>query len=134
MQFKSMFLAAFAIVLALPALAQTPAPAGTPAHIRGMVEKFDGKSLVVRSREGADVTIALDENFKVLAVARVRLSRIKPGDYVGTAAVAGSDGKLHAQELQVLPEAMRGTAEGHHPWDLTPDSTMTALSTAVSVR
>jgi hypothetical protein len=35
------------------------------------------------------------------------------------------DGSLSAVEVHIFPEAMRGTGEGHYPWDLRPQSTMT---------
>jgi hypothetical protein len=36
-----------------------------------------------------------------------------------------ADGTLRAFEIQVFPDSMRGVGEGHHPWDLQPQSTMT---------
>jgi hypothetical protein len=44
--------------------------------------------------------------------------------------VPGTDGRLHAQEVMVFPEALRGVGEGHRAWDLTPDSTMTNATVA----
>jgi hypothetical protein len=35
------------------------------------------------------------------------------------------DGSLSVVEVHIFPEAMRGTGEGHYPWDLRPQSTMT---------
>jgi hypothetical protein len=35
------------------------------------------------------------------------------------------DGSQRALEVLIFPEAMRGTGEGHYPWDLRPQSTMT---------
>jgi Cu/Ag efflux protein CusF len=53
------------------------------------------------------------------------LSEIKSGDFVGSAAVQGADGKLHAQEVHVFPESMRGAGEGHRPMGPDPNRTMT---------
>jgi hypothetical protein len=61
----------------------------------------------------------------VSAVKTIQLSDIKPGSFVGTAATMGADGKVTATEVLVFPEAARGTGEGHYPWDLSPNSTMT---------
>jgi hypothetical protein len=36
-----------------------------------------------------------------------------------------SDGSQKAVEIHIFPEPMRGTGEGHRPWDLMPNSTMT---------
>ena len=35
------------------------------------------------------------------------------------------DGTQRALEIHVFPESMRGTGEGHRPFDLQPQSTMT---------
>ena len=52
-------------------------------------------------------------------------SPIQAGTFVGTTAVPGPDGTLSAVEVHVFPESARGTGEGHRPWDLLPNSTMT---------
>ena len=41
-----------------------------------------------------------------------------------------SDGTLRAVEVHVFPDSMRGTGEGHRPWDLQPGSTMTNATVA----
>ena len=117
------------VMLVAPSLAQTP-PATTPTRIRGTVEKLDGQTLAVKTREGPVATIALAPNFTVNGVVRKELSDIKEGDYVGVASLKGTDGKLHALEVLIFPEAMRGTAEGQSPWDLQPESLMTNAAVA----
>jgi hypothetical protein len=116
-------------LLGLPALAQN-APEGTPTRIRGTVEKLDGQNLTVKSREGPQLTIALAPNFTVSAVVKKSLADIKTGDFVGAASTKGTDGKLHALEVLIFPEALRGTGEGERAWDLTPDSLMTNATVA----
>ena len=49
---------------------------------------------------------------------------------MGVASIKGADGKLHAIEVLIFPEAMRGTAEGQFPWDLQPESVMTNAAVA----
>jgi hypothetical protein len=71
------------------------------------------------------VTIGLAPNFTVLGVAKRSLSDIKAGDYVASTSAKGADGKLHAIEIHIFPEEMRGVGEGQRPWDLVPDSLMT---------
>ena len=114
------------ILLALPAAAQAPpASDGTPTRIRGTIEKFDGETLAVQSREGQQVTIGLAPNYSVVGVAKRTLSDIKAGDYVASTSVKGTDGNLHALEIHIFPEAMRGVGEGQRPHDLVPNSLMT---------
>jgi hypothetical protein len=59
------------------------------------------------------------------ALKNIKLQDIKPGSFVGTAAMTGTDGKLTATEVLVFPESARGTGEGHYAWDMGPSSTMT---------
>jgi hypothetical protein len=108
----------------MPAFAQAP-PAGTPTRVRGTVDKLDGKNLIVKTRDGPIATVTLADNFSVRGIAKRSLADIKAGDYVGAASTKGTDGKLHAIEVLIFPEAMKGAAEGERPWDLVPDSLMT---------
>jgi hypothetical protein len=117
-------------LLALPALAQAPAPQGPPTRVRGTVEKLDGQKLIVKSRDGTDVTVNLAANFTVQGLAKRSLADIKPGDYVASTGMKGADGKLHAVEVRIFPEALRGRGEGQNPWDLSPGSMMTNATVA----
>ena len=126
---KLLLAGALIALLILPAGAQQ-APQGTPTRIRGTVEKLDGQALTVKSREGQELTIALAPNFTVAAVVKKSLADIKTGDFVGAASTKGTDGKLHALEVLIFPEALRGTGEGERAWDLTPDSLMTNATVA----
>jgi hypothetical protein len=129
MTMKSLLAGALIALVALPAAAQNT-PEGTPTRIRGTVEKLDGQALTVKSRDGQQMTIALAPNFTVAAVVKKSLGDIKAGDFVGAASTKGTDGKLHALEVLIFPEALRGTGEGERAWDLTPDSLMTNATVA----
>jgi hypothetical protein len=119
----------FIVLLVAPSLAQSP-PASPPTRVRGTVEKLDGQHLAVKTREGPVVTIALAPNFTVNGVVKRDLSDIKDGDYVGVASAKGTEGRLHALEVLIFPEALRGTSEGQFPWDLQPESLMTNAAVA----
>ncbi len=114
-------LALLGAVLALPALAQAPA---TPQRIRGTVQALEGSTLVVLSRDGDAVRVQLAPNYSVAAVIPATLADAKPGTFIGTAATGPKD-RLRAVEVLIFPEALRGSGEGHYPWDLMPESTMT---------
>jgi hypothetical protein len=74
------FLAAFvASVLALSA--GLAAAQQKPMRIRGTITAFDGNMLSVKSREGRDLVIELDEKATVAAVKAITLADFKPGDY-----------------------------------------------------
>jgi hypothetical protein len=53
---------------------------------------------------------------------------VKAGSFVGVTAMPRADGSQSALEVHIFPEAMRGTGEGHYPWDLRPQSAMTNAS------
>ena len=107
----------------------SPAHAQTPRPISGAIVSFDGITLVVRPSSGREIAVRVPPELKVGAVAERKLEDIKSGDFVGSAAVQGSDGRLQAQEVHIFPEAMRGTGEGHHPMS-GPNQTMTNATVA----
>jgi hypothetical protein len=110
------------VCLCAQTLAQTPVPT---QRIRGDVVALDGVHLQVKSRGGEMLAVTLADNYAVNAVAKVDLAAVKPGAFVGVASMPQPDGTLTALEVLVFPEAMRGTGEGHYPWDLKPGSMMT---------
>ena len=111
-------------LFAVPAFAQAP-PAAPPTLIRGTVDKLDGKNLTVKSRDGQAIIVALADNVSVITLVKKTVADIKAGDYVASTGMKGTDGKIHAIEVRIFPEASRGVAEGQYPWDLKPDSIMT---------
>src|ERR1700722_2705062 len=114
---------AIAALIALavgPAFAQSP-PAGTPTRIRGTVDKLDGQNLMVKSRDGQTLTIELAANVAVITLVKKSIADIKAGDYVALTGVKGTDGKIHAIEVRIFPEAGRGTGEAHPIWSADTD-------------
>ena len=112
-----------ALALAGVVLAQTPA--AKPSRIRGDIVSLDGDVLKVHRRSGDTVSIDVKPAVSVSAVKLMQLADIKPGSFVGTTTITGTDGKLTATEVHVFPESARGTGEGHYAWDLGPNSSMT---------
>ncbi|TBW38790.1 hypothetical protein EYW49_08860 [Siculibacillus lacustris] len=118
------------IALALPALVSTTAAdAQTTRRVTGVVEAFDGSVLRLAARSGETVAVTIPADLAIGAVADRTLSDIHAGDYVGSAAMKGVDGQLHAQEVHIFTAAQRGLGEGHRPMDL-PDQTMTNATVA----
>jgi hypothetical protein len=101
------------------------APDVKPERIRGDIVSFKGEMLTVHRNSGDTVLIDVKPDVGVSALKAAKLSDAKIGSYVGTPALAGSDGKLTATSMIVFPEAARGTAEGHFPYDFGANSTMT---------
>jgi hypothetical protein len=93
-------------------------------RVRGTIEKLDGNVLSVKSNEGEAMKIALAGDARVVGVVKATLADIKPGTFIGSAAMPQPDGSQKALEVHIFPEAMRGTGEGHRPYTI-PNSTMT---------
>jgi hypothetical protein len=119
------------VVLPIQASAQSAVASATPTvRIRGTVVYTDAKQLIVKDRGGEVVSMARVPNLPVSEVYRIKLADIKQGSFIGTAAMPQPDGTQKALEVLVFPEAARGTGEGHFPWDLQPQSTMTNATVA----
>jgi len=108
-------------------LAAAAASAQQPqtVRVRGTIEKVDGQVLTVKARDGATLTVKLADNAPVRTVLQRSLADVKQGTFVGITAMPQPDGTQKAVEIHIFPESMRGTGEGHRPWDLMPNSTMT---------
>lgn len=122
---SAIFAAAIAAaVMALPAFAQ--APAAPPMNIRGTVDKLDGQMLMVKSREGQDVSVALADNVPITGTVKRSLADIKPGDFIASTSTKGPDGRLHALEIHIFTEAQKKVVpQLQIPYDLAPQSIMT---------
>jgi hypothetical protein len=114
------FLAA-PLVCAQFAWAQDP----PPVRIRGTIERVDGTICVVKARDGAELKLTIADHPQIAGIIKASLSDIKQNSFVGVTAMPQPDGSLNAVEVHIFPESMRGTGEGHYPWDLQPQSTMT---------
>ena len=101
----------------------------TPARLRGAITAIDGKTVTIATREGATTVVKLADNWTVTLVVPANLADIKPGTFVGVASL-GSDADRTALEVLVFPDAMKGSNEGHYPWDLQPNSMMTNATVA----
>lgn len=114
-------------MLATSSVAQT-APA--TARLRGTVVSVATASLVLKTREGEVIELQLSDRLVVNEVYPITLADVQPGSFIGTAALPQADGSLRAMAVTVFPDAARGTGEGHRPFDLQPQSTMTNATVA----
>jgi hypothetical protein len=119
---RSLGMIGLAAILIVPVAWAQDAP---PVRVRGTIERIDGSIYVVKARDGAEVKVTLADNPQIAGIVKASLSDIKQGSFVGVTAMPQADGGLSALEVHIFTEAMRGTGEGHYPWDLRPQSTMT---------
>lgn len=106
------------------------AQAAPPHGVRGQVAALKGDMLTISTANGQKVAVELSKKTGITAVIPAKLSMVKTGTYIGTAALPQPNGSLLAMEIQVFPNSMRGVGEGERPWDLRPHSTMTNATVA----
>ena len=101
------------------------AQAPRAVRVRATIGAVDAQSISLTTRAGQQMTMAIASDTAIVAIVPIKLEDIKPGSFVGSAAMPQADGTQRALEVHVFPESMRGTGEGHRPFDLQPQSTMT---------
>ena len=92
-------------------------------RVRGTIEKVDGNNLTLKTGDG-EQKLTLTGNAQIVAVVKASMADIKENTFLGSAAMPQPDGSQKALEVHIFPEAMRGTGEGHRPFNI-PGSTMT---------
>jgi hypothetical protein len=105
-------------------------------HVRGKVVLLDGNVLTVGAAIGNGTTkVTLAPNYTVQYIVAAKLTDIKAGSYVGTAAVPQVDGSLRALEVHIFPPGVT-PGQGSRPYDLGATSSMTngTVDTIASVK
>ena len=123
-------LATACLILGLTVAASAQSPT---TRIRGEVEKAEGDTLMIKTVDGASARVALTAGYAVGGVVKATVADIKKGGFIGVGARPQPDGSLLAVQVFIFPEAMRGTGEGHRPWGVLPDSTMTNATVSETV-
>ena len=113
-------LAAAAFVTAI-AVTSVSAQQPQPQRVRGVIEKVDGNTLLIKSApSGAQVTLKLADNAVIVGVLKATVADIKEGSYIGSGALPQPDGTQKAVEVHIFAESQRGTGDGHRGnWDGT---------------
>jgi len=116
-------IAAAAVLLALAA---TVSQAQQPGRIRGEIEKADGGTLAVKTRDGTVLTVKVDSGTRVAALVKASLADIGPDSFIGIAGMPRPDGGIDAFSIHIFQPAQRGVVPDRTgPWDARPGSTMT---------
>lgn len=97
----------------------------TRARVRGTIAAVAADHLELILADGGKAMVALPADARMTWLVAAKPSDIAAGSYIGTVSRPLPDGTRIAAEVQVFPPAMRGVGEGHNPWDLPGDSTMT---------
>jgi len=93
-------------------------------RLRGQITRVDRDVIYIRALNGQPATILLAPDAAVTSVTPAKLSDIKPGRFVGTAARPEASGRWQTIEVHIFPLGAR-PGEGHRPWMPEPGATMT---------
>ena len=116
--------------LAFGATLSADADEQAPYRVRGTLESVEADKLTVDTREGEALDVTLTDDTRVMVVRPASLDDIKQGDYVGLTSVDSGDRRV-AISAHIFADDLRGTAEGHGPWDLVKEpNTMTNATVA----
>jgi hypothetical protein len=116
--------------LAILCLAGGAALADEPYHLRGTLTAIDGDKLTVEDEDEEQVEVALTADTGIFVVTPAKFADIQAGQFVGVTSV-DQKGERVALEVHIFAEDLRGTGEGHYPWDLIKGpSTMTNATIA----
>jgi hypothetical protein len=112
-----------AVVAATCALGSVSAQAQN-VRVRGTIEKLDGNTLLVKSRDGAELKLTLKDGVRVAGVIKAALADVKTDSNVAITSRPRPDGTFEAVELRIAP-AGQAFNSFHSEWDLMPNSFMT---------
>jgi hypothetical protein len=104
----------------------TAAQAQQPGRIRGQIEKVDGATYVLKTRDGATLNVKIADDARVSALEKASLADIKNDTFIGIAGMPKPDNSIEAFSIHIFLPAQRGVVPDRHgPWDARPNSTMT---------
>lgn len=105
--------------------AQAEEAPGMRIGVRGEITEVGAERVKVHANSGENLTVNLTKDTKIRAVTLANIEDIKPGSYIGSAAIPQEDGNLKALEVHVFPPELAGSGDGHRPFDLAKGSSMT---------
>jgi len=95
--------------------------------VRGTITAVDGNTLTVDGKE----RVSLGEKTEIVFTQPIKLSEIRPGDFLGVTSMRRADGTLTALEVRRFPKPVN---PGHRPFDGRDDQTMTNASVGAVVQ
>lgn len=124
MHARSILLVIACLSLSEPALAQTA------ERIRGTIAATQGDAFSVRSAEGKSTDVRLTEKSEIVVTRPIKITEIKPGDFLAVTSNKGKDGSLTAVEVRRFPKPSN---PGHRPFSGGDDQTMTNATVSAMV-
>ena len=119
----------FALLFLL--LVTTAAFAQAPTRVRGTITSVSGDTLMVKTRDGRNISLQLTPDAQVVTPKLTTLAEFKPGSFVGVTSIKNAEGRLVAQRVHALGPQV---PQMHGPWDSMPDSMMTNANLEASAQ
>jgi hypothetical protein len=120
MTWRALGAAAVALLFTTAVFAQQP------GRIRGQIEKADGGTLSLKTRDGSMLDVKVADDARVAALVKASLADVKNDSFIGVAGMPRPDGSIEAFSVHIFLPAQRGVvADRHFNWDAKPGSTMT---------
>ena len=117
---------AFAGFVALSATAQ----AAELVRVRVVIENATDTSVTVKTSDGKTQQVTLRPDTAFVNVVKSSLDKVGENKFIGTA--TKGDNPPTALEVVIFPDDMKGTGEGHYPWDEIADTTAGSAVTSTS--
>ena len=117
---------AVASLVALSATAQ----AAELVRVRGIIENATDTSVTVKTSDGKTQHVTLKPDTTFVNVVKSSLDKVGENKFIGTA--TKGENPPTALEVVIFPDDMKGTGEGHYPWDEIPDTTAGSAVTTSS--
>jgi len=89
-------------------------------HFRGTLVAIEGDLVTVADADEVQREVRLADTTGLYVVTPAKFADIEPGQYVGVTSIESQGGRV-ALEVHVFAEDLRGTGEGHFPWDLVKE-------------
>ena len=103
-----------------------------PYGVRGTLVAVDDQVLTVMNDDEETFEVALAEDTGLFAATPAKWSEIRPGQFIGITSVESGAQRV-ALEVHIFAEDLRGTGEGHYPWDLIEQPNMMTNATVAEV-
>jgi hypothetical protein len=116
--------------LAIWCLASATGWAGDARHLRGTLVAIGDGVLTVEDEDEERYEVTLTPETGIYVIKPAKLADVRAGQFVGVTSIE-SQGQRIAVEVHVFADDLRGTGEGHYPWDLVSEpNTMTNATIA----
>lgn len=100
------------------------------SRVRGTVTAASGNLIAVKTTDGRNVDLVVDDKTTYIFAQPVPMGDIKAGDFLGVTSVKRADGTLTAYDVRRFPKPVN---PGHRPFDGGDNQTMTNAAVSATV-